>query len=106
MGDPTTQPKVANPHLAALKRLRSDLASDLASYREVLETSAGDMGGKKVWTGKAAGSWEQSVTHQRSRVKTLVDKLLPIVDAEIAKTPVQVTQGEAKQWNMNQRFYT
>jgi hypothetical protein len=106
MGNPSSEPKVANPALAALKSLRSDLAKDVDTYRSALATTARDMGGKKVWTGKAASDWEKQVTHQRSQVKTLVDKLLPIVDAEIARTPAQVTQAEAKQYYMSQRDYT
>lgn len=104
MGD-SSQPKVANPALTELKSLRNDLAGDVETYREALKSTAGDMGGRKVWTGKAASAWEQHVTHQRSQVKTLVDKLLPIVDAEIAGTPAEVTQAEAKQWHMDQSRY-
>jgi hypothetical protein len=101
MGD-SSQSKVANPALVALKSLRNDLARDVETYRDALSTTAGDMGGKKVWTGKAARAWEQHVAHQRSQVKTMVDKLLPIVDAEIARTPAEVTQSEARQWHLNQ----
>ncbi|WP_433891015.1 hypothetical protein [Streptomyces sp. CA-111067] len=103
MGDPTTQ-KVANPHLAALRQLRSDLAAATETFRAALKTTAADMGGQKVWTGRAAFGWEQTVNHQRSRVTSLVDKLLPIIDAEIARTPAEVTADQARQWNQ-QHYY-
>lgn len=106
MGDQSSQQKVPNPAVTDLKNLRKDLATDVETYRDALESTASDMGGKKVWTGKAASDWEKQVTHQRSLVKTQVDKLLPIVDAEIAKLPAEVSPAEAKQYYMDQRMYT
>jgi hypothetical protein len=106
MGDSGGEQKVDNPRLAALKRLRSDLATDIETYRGVLGTAASDMGGKKVWTGTTASRWSDQVAHHRTRVKNLVDRLLPIIDAAIKAAPAKVTRTEARQWQEDRRWYT
>lgn len=106
MGTPTSQQNVPNPAVTDLRNLRKDLAAEVETYRGALETTANDMGGRKVWTGKAATDWEKEVAHQRSQVKIQVDKLLPIIDAAIAGLPAEVSPGEAKQYSMDQRMYS
>jgi Ni,Fe-hydrogenase III small subunit len=105
MGDADTQPKVDNPYLASLKALRQSLVSETEELRKQLETTAKDMSGKKVWVGKTADAWTSDITGRRARVKTLVDKLIPAVDAEISKCPAKVTQGEAKMMRMDLQGY-
>jgi hypothetical protein len=101
MGDNGAQPKVANPYLASLKRLKNQLQTETEVLKKQLETAAKDMDSKKVWVGKAATGWGKDIKGRRSRMKVLVEKLIPAVDAEIAKCPEKVTPGEAKMMNMD-----
>ncbi|MFE9453597.1 hypothetical protein [Streptomyces sp. NPDC006739] len=105
LGDAGTQSKVDNPHLASLKSLKNSLKSETEELKKQLETAAKDMGGKKVWVGKAADDWARDLEGRRSRMKTLLDKLIPAVDAEIAKCPEKVTPGEAKMMRMDLQGY-
>ena len=105
MGDPSTQPKVENPYLASLKRLKNSLGAETEMLKKQLETAAKDMGSKKVWVGKAASDWAKDLEGRRSHMKLLVEKLIPAVDAEIAKCPEKVTPGEAKMMRMDLQGY-
>lgn len=105
MGDPSTQPKVDNPYLASLESLKNSLKTETEMLKKQLETAAKDMGSKKVWVGKAASNWAKDLEGRRSRMKVLVEKLIPAVDAEIAKCPEKVTPGEAKMMRMDLQGY-
>jgi hypothetical protein len=105
MGSTDSQPKVDNPYLSALKTLKSNLITETQDLTKLFETTSKDMGGKKVWVGKTADTWTTDVDGRRGRMKTLVDKLIPAVDAEIAKCPPKVTQGEAKMMRMDLEGY-
>jgi hypothetical protein len=105
VGDPSAQQKVENPYLASLKRLKSSLTTETEMLKKQLETAAKDMGSKKVWVGKAATDWAKDLDGRRSRMKVLVEKLIPAVDAEIAKCPEKVTPGEAKMMRMDLQGY-
>lgn len=105
MGEPSTQPMVANPFLASLKSLKNSLKTETEMLKKQLETAAKDMGSKKVWVGKAATDWAKDLEGRRSHMKVLVEKLIPAVDAEIAKCPEKVTQGEAKMMRMDLQGY-
>jgi hypothetical protein len=104
MGNPNTQPKVDNPRLADLKRLKESLRMETADLRKLLETTSKDMGGKKVWVGKKADEWSTDLDGRRGRVKTLVDKLIPLVDAEIAQCPEKVSPAEAKMYRLDMQY--
>lgn len=105
MSEPSSQPKVDNPYRASLQRLRKSLTTETEMLKKQLQTAAKDMGSKKVWVGKAASDWAKDLDGRRSRVKVLVEKLIPAVDAEIAKCPEKVTPGEAKMMRMDLQGY-
>ncbi|KUN01483.1 hypothetical protein AQI95_31700 [Streptomyces yokosukanensis] len=101
MADTSGRPKVDNPYLASLKSLKNRLKTETEELKKQLETAAKDMDSRRVWVGKAATEWAKDLQGRRSRMKVLVEKLIPAVDAEIAKCPEKVTPGEAKIMNMN-----
>ncbi|MER7840152.1 hypothetical protein ABTY98_30735 [Streptomyces sp. NPDC096040] len=94
-----------NPYLASLKSLKNNLKAETEMLKKQLETAAKDMGSKKVWVGKAASDWAKDLEGRRSRMKLLAEKLIPAVDAEIAKCPEKVTPGEAKMMRMDLQGY-
>jgi hypothetical protein len=105
MGGSTTsqsQATVPNPAIADLKNLRTRLGKDMGDLNKILKTTSSDMTGGKVWVGKAADTWTTEVTGRHKRVQTLLGKLIPIIDAEIAKLPEKVTPVEAKLYRMDQ----
>ncbi|MDF9813834.1 hypothetical protein [Streptomyces sp. SPB162] len=105
VGTPASVAKVDNPYRSALQALKTRLKTETEELKKQLETASKDMAGKKVWVGKAADSWQQDLDGRRARIKTLVDKLIPAVDAEIAKAPEKVSPGEAKMWRMDMQGY-
>jgi hypothetical protein len=100
-GAPATQQATAtNPYLTDLQQLRSRLTGEVAKLQDSLKTTCSDMGGKKVWVGKTADTWTTDVTGRRNRIQILVGKIIPIIDAEIKRTPPKVTPVEAKLYRM------
>jgi len=100
-GGPAPQQATAtNPYLTDLQNLKSRLTAEVAKLNDSLKTTCSDMGGGKVWVGKTADTWSADVDGRRKRVQTLVGKLIPIVEAEISKTPPKVTPVEAKLYRM------
>lgn len=105
MGDGSNsapQATVPNPAIADLKDLKRRLIQDLGALKEPLKTTVSDMGGGKVWLGKAADSWATDVKGRHGTIQTLLGKLVPVIDAEIGKLPEKVTPGEAKLYHMPQ----
>jgi hypothetical protein len=100
-GGSTPEPKVPNPAITDLKNLKTRLHAELASLNDTLKTTSSDMGGKKVWVGKAADAWGKEIDGRRTRIRQLLGKLEPIIDAEIKKLPENVSPGEAKMYNMD-----
>jgi len=103
MGGSTNTPPQAtadNPYLADLKSLRLRLGTEVATLENSLKTTCSDMSGKKTWVGRAADTWTTDVVGRRNRIQTLLGKLIPVVDAEIKKTPEKVTPMEAKMYRM------
>ncbi|MFE9452674.1 hypothetical protein [Streptomyces sp. NPDC006739] len=101
MGSTDVQPKVDNPRLAALKALRANLLTQTAELRRLLETTSRDLGSGKVWVGKAADAWHSELEGRRTHMKTLIDEVIPALDAEIAKCPDKVPPGMAKMMRMD-----
>lgn len=99
-GTPQQQATVPNPAIADLNSLKSRLNGELAKLNDTLKTTCSDMGGKKVWVGKAADTWSTEVTGRRGRIQTLLGKLIPIIDAEIKTLPEKVTPIDAKLYRM------
>lgn len=102
MGD--TQPKVDNPMRQALVTLRNSLRAEVEILKDVFRTTDSDMQSKEVWTtpaGGAADKWKAEIHGKRRRMLTLVGKLIPAVEAEIAKCPRKVSQAEAKMMRMD-----
>jgi hypothetical protein len=95
------QQKVPNPAIADLKDLKKRLQGELATLNSTLKTTNSDMTGKKVWVGKAADTWAKEVSGRYTRVKQLLAKLVPIIDAEIQRLPEMVSPGEMKDYYMN-----
>ncbi|OIK01212.1 hypothetical protein [Streptomyces monashensis] len=108
MGDPAAQQKVDNPWRAALVSLKNDLMSETERLKGLLATVDADMQGKKVWTsetGGVAANFRDDLHGKKQRIGTLVGKLIPAVEAEIAKCPEQVPPGEAKMMRMEMQGY-
>jgi hypothetical protein len=98
--NPQDQKTATNPYLTDLQNLRTRLSGEVTKLQDTLKTTAADMNGKKVWVGKTADTWTSDINGRRNRIQTLVGKLIPIVDAEIKKTPPKVTPIEAKMYRM------
>ncbi len=96
---------VPNPAIADLQNLKARLHSELGTLNDTLKKTSSDMGGKKVWVGKAADTWTTEVDGRRSRIKILLGKLEPIIDAKIKSLPENVSPGEAKMYNMDKYRY-
>jgi hypothetical protein len=108
MGAPADQPKVDNPWRAALVSLRNDLRSETVRLKDLLATADADMQAKNVWTsekGGVAANFREDLHGKKQRIGTLVGKLIPAVEAEIAKCPEKVSQAEAKMLHMDLRGY-
>lgn len=101
----TDEAKVESPWRAALVRLRDSLRQETADLRTSLGKATADLEGNKVWVGPTAAKWGADLKGRHTRVKTLVDKLIPAVEAEIARTPEKVTPGEAKMQRMELQGY-
>jgi uncharacterized protein HemX len=102
VGDSTSAaPQVDNPMRGALITLKNSLVTEVERLKALLSTTDSDMGSKKVWVGSAADDWHAQLQHNRSRLSTLVDQIIPTVEAEIAKCPPQVPQSTAKLMNFN-----
>jgi hypothetical protein len=94
------QATVPNPAIRDLQSLKTRLQQELATLNDTLKTTCSDMGGKKVWVGKAADTWTTDVDGRRRRIQQLLAKLVPIIDAEIKTLPEKVTPTDAKLYNM------
>ncbi|MER6385149.1 hypothetical protein [Streptomyces sp. NPDC001250] len=105
MGSADAQPKVGNPRLAALKALKANLLKQTADLRKVFETTSKDIGSGKVWVGKTADAWHSELEGRRAHIKALIDRVIPAVDAEIARCPGKVTPGMAKAMRMDLEGY-
>lgn len=105
MGTPANDTKVDNPRRAALQSLKTNLKTETEELKKQLQSTATDMAGGKVWVGKTAENWQKDINGRRDRIRTLVDKLIPAVEAEIAQTPEKVSPGEAKMWRMDMQGY-
>ncbi|MFE9453590.1 hypothetical protein [Streptomyces sp. NPDC006739] len=108
MGDPAAQQKVDNPWRAALVTLRNDLRSETERLKAMLAKADADMQGKKVWTSEAGGvaaKFRDDLHGKKQRIGTLAGKLIPLVEAEIAKCPEKVSPGEAKMYHMEMQGY-
>ncbi|WP_052397383.1 hypothetical protein [Streptomyces sp. NRRL F-5123] len=106
MGGPAQQQAtVPNPAISDLKSLKSRLMGEMGTLNDTLKQTNSDMGGKKVWVGKAADTWASDISGRRSRIQTLLGKLVPIIDAEINSLPEKVTPNEAKLYNMDRYRY-
>ncbi|WP_146088247.1 hypothetical protein [Actinacidiphila yanglinensis] len=97
----TPQATVPNPAIEDLNALKRRLTQDLGTLKEPLKTTTSDMTGGKVWVGKAADDWTADVKGRHGTIQTLLGRLVPVIDAEIAKLPEKVTPGEAKLYNMD-----
>ncbi|BBA97931.1 hypothetical protein RVR_3914 [Actinacidiphila reveromycinica] len=98
--DSNPQATVPNPAISDLQDLKRRLIQDLGTLKEPLKTTCSDMGAGTVWVGKAADSWNTDVKGRHGTIKTLLGKLVPVIDAEIKKLPEKVTPGEAKMYHM------
>jgi hypothetical protein len=99
-GSTPPQATADNPYLADLNSLKLRLGKEVATLENSLKTTCSDMSGKKTWVGATADTWTSDVVGRRKRIQTLLGKLIPIVDAEIKKTPEKVTPLEAKMYRM------
>lgn len=97
----SAEPRVDNPMRASLVTLRNSLKSEIEALKKLLSTTDSDMQGKKVWVGKAADDWAKQLHHNRTRLHTLLNQLVPAVEAEISKCPEKVSPGTAKMMQMN-----
>ncbi|WP_229882200.1 hypothetical protein [Streptomyces alanosinicus] len=105
LGADDGQPKVDNPRISALKALKLNLLTQTAELRKQLETTSKDIGSGKVWSGKTADAWHSELEGRRAHMKSLIDKVIPAVDAEIAKCPAKVSVAEAKMMRMDLQGY-
>jgi len=99
-GAPQQQATVPNPAITDLQNLRTRLNQELGTLNDTLKRTCSDMGGKKVWVGKAADTWTTEVDGRRKRIQLLLAKLVPIIDAEIKTLPEKVTPMDAKLYRM------
>jgi hypothetical protein len=100
-GSAQEQATVPNPAITDLRNLKSRLHGELGTLDDTLKKTSSDMGGKKVWVGKAADAWTKEIDGRRSRIRTLLGQLEPIIDAEIKRLPEKVTPSEAKLYNQD-----
>jgi hypothetical protein len=89
-------PGIDNPWRQQLVTLKSDLQKEMRELQGLLRKPCSDVGGKISWTGPAADTWYGEADGRRKDMLAQLTKLLPLVDAEIAKCPEKVPPGQAK----------
>lgn len=97
-----TDQMVDNPRRVWLQSLLNGISATCETMRPVLDRPASDVGGGKVWSGtKAASNFERDLSGRSRRVHTLVDGLRTTVEDALRAEPLQVTQAQAKQMQLD-----
>lgn len=89
-------PKVDNPWRQQLVTLKGDLHKEMHELQGLLKKACADVGHQISWVGPTADTWHTDAEGRRKDMLAQLKKLIPLVDAEIAKCPQKVTADEAK----------
>jgi hypothetical protein len=101
-----TDQMVDNPRRAWLRSLLNSMSATCDAMRPVLDRPASDIGGGQVWSGtKSAADFEHDLSGRSHRVHTLVDGLRTTVEDALRAEPLQVTQAQARQMQINHRHH-
>jgi capsid protein len=91
-----------NPRRAWLQSLLTSMDTTLATMRSVLDKPASDVGSGKVWTGTAAAdTFESDLTGRSRTIHTVTDGLRTTVENALRAEPLQVTQDQARQMQLD-----
>ncbi|MEV8566577.1 hypothetical protein AB0436_13540 [Streptomyces sp. NPDC051322] len=98
MGDEQTG--VRNPVRVELEALKKDLTNHVEDLKKKLHKASKDVGERKSWAGKNAKAWHAEIEGKRRHLRTLIDNLLPAVEARIREEPEKISPQAAKHRHM------
>jgi hypothetical protein len=98
----TSEPKVDNPVREQLVTLKGDLQKQMHELEGLLKKSSSDVGKGATWVGPTADAWHTEAEGRRKDMLGQLKKLIPLVEAEIAKCEPKVTLGQAKSMRADQ----
>lgn len=87
---------VPNPLHAALSNALRIAESLIDEIEKAVEGPYQQFHAGKVWSGRAAQSFDGQLAHHRTRVRASGDKILADLRQTLARTPPKVTTDEAK----------
>ncbi|WP_327297501.1 MULTISPECIES: hypothetical protein [unclassified Streptomyces] len=97
-GDPA---KAENPRRQALVRLKKDIEHEMHVLTGLLKKASSDVGDKRSWAGPNAKTWHSDIEGRRKAMLTQLGNLIPVVQAEINRTPERVSPAEAKMMRLD-----
>jgi hypothetical protein len=105
MTETHSEPLVSNPWHTGLQHLRQRVVEHAAEINTALDDTAEKMGAGKTWTGPKATSFGAEAEGRKQRLRTLTQRLVDAVDAELRRTPERVPANEAKLMRMELQGY-
>lgn len=90
------EPMVPNPRRRDLEDLQRRLSGQAPHIRSALDGSSRKMASDQVWVSSTASRWSAELEGRSRRLHRLVDDLLELVRAELAREPEKVPQSQAR----------
>jgi hypothetical protein len=87
---------VPNPRRKALEKVLGQVKSESSGLQRALSGPAKLMGGRDVWVGPAASTFENDLAGNSKQVQQSLQSVISSIEAEIARMPAMVSEEDAK----------